>query len=283
MREQAKIQLHGESEAFETAWNSTYEPKIEYGLVALYKDESSYERLRQLFDSFVLKYPVTWYEHTSVEYSEAELASFELLRLHVIGQAGAGDNSFVQVYVAESVCTACSRVKHSQVRNLVLNYATQEDDPEEIGYFQHDMCKTDADEVVVSERVKSVLATHGVLGIELRPIENSSTINPIGKSYFQLIAQSQIGPLVEPTLLEQRDYCTSCRQYREVLYALPGSMESEFYFRRDSYKGAWIMSTTDVFGRSPHYASELIINQQFYHLLKRNNITGFWVQPVHLI
>lgn len=287
MRELARIQIRGDAAAFENAWNARYAwigPKIMYGMVAIHKDEPAYERMRQLFADFATEHNMTWFERVHVEYSDQELAFFELLTLHVTGNAGEGNNAFAAVYLAEPRCDTCGRVEHRQVRNLVVDLLAVEADPYEIGYFQHDLCETRFHEVLVSDKVKSLLEEHQVPGIALRPVEHISADVVIPRPYYQLLIEPEIGPLIEPSPIERLDLCETCGQYKQVfLTALPGEKGSEFYFPRSSYTGEWLMRTTDQFGRVPNLSSELIISQKLYRLLKEHHVTGFWVQPAHLI
>jgi len=285
MRELARIQFRGDKKVFIDEWNARSNPKIEYGVVALYKDEHAYEQMRQLFAALTKEHDMTWLERVEVEYSEQELKSFELLALHITGRAGEGDNKLANVYVVEPVCGTCGRVEYRQMHNLVLDFSTKEVDPFENGYFQHDLCETDFDdEVVVSEKFKSLLEENKVPGVSLRPVESISADIAISIPYYQLLVEQQIGPLVEPTHIQRLDRCDVCNQYKQVLLdAWPRSKEGEFYFRRSSYTGQWIMKTSDRFGRIPNFASKFVINQRLYRIWKEHNVTGFWVQPVHLI
>ena len=287
MREFARIQFRGDTAAFEAAWNSRYAPPIELGIATLYKDQPEYQHMRQLFNAFAPDHEMTWHERVDAEYSDGELASFELLRLNIIGRAGAGDNAHATVYVEEPECSGCGRVAYRQVRSLVLDFSQVDVDPCEIGYFQHDLCETDFDEFVVSTRVKALLEEQQVRGVALRPVTPALTGRPaagVTLPYYQLLVEPQIGPLVEPSPVERLDRCEVCGRYRQVLLGASGrTRESEFYFPRSSYAGDCIMRTTDPFGRLPRFGSKLIINQRMYRLLRENRITGYWVQPAHLV
>lgn len=93
-----------------------------------------------------------------------------------------------------------------------------------------------------------------------------------------------IGPIVEPSRIRRQKFCPNCGRYQEVLLdALPGTKEGEFYFSRASYDGAWIVRTVDEFGRGPRYGSKLTISQNLYRLMRQNRVSGFTVQPAHLI
>lgn len=284
MKELARIQFRGDTEAFEAAWNTRFASRIEYGVVTLYRDDPEYEHMRQFFAAFAQEHMMTWFERLEIEYSEQELESFELLTLHIIGTAGQGNNTFTNVYEIDQVCKICGRVEYNQVRNLTLDLLAVEVDPYEVGYFQHDFCETDFHETVVSEKVKILLEEHSVPGTALRVVEHISPDVPIFKPYYQLLVEPQIGPLVEPSRVQRLDRCEACKQHKQVLLdAWPGTKESEFYFPKSTYSGEWIMKTMDRFGRLPNFSSKLIISQQLYRLLKDHHVTGFWVQPAHLI
>lgn len=284
MRNLARIQFRGESHAFETAWNSRSEYKIEYGLIAIYKDNPAYEVMRQLFTQYALRYTMSWHERVYVKYSARELASCTLLRLDILGHAGAGNNTSANVYVTEPICQVCGRISYRQIRDLALDLTQQEPDLYETPYFRHDICETDFFEVVVTRRLKDLLETQRISGISFRPVEAVSTQHSPTKSYYQLFVKPTMGPLVEPSRIQYLKFCTNCGQYQEVLLdALTGTKESEFYFPKASYGGAEIMKTTDEFGRGPRYGPQLIISQDLYRLMRRNRVSGFAVQPVHLV
>lgn len=284
MRELARIQLRGDSTAFEKLWNARFTPKIEYGVVAIYKDDPAYSHLRTLFSDAARWADTSWSEHVEVEYTDHDLVTFDLLRLNVVGRAGAGGNEFAQVYLQELACRTCGRVRYRQVSDLVLDLLAQEEDHCETGYFQHDVCKTDFSEVIVSGKVKTFLESHGVPGLTFRSVSHVSPHVENLPHFYQLLVGEQIGPLVEPTRILRYNRCNACGYYEQVLFdALPGAKESEFYFSRSSYGGGAIMATSDEFGRGLRYHSEVIISQEVYRLFKENNITGFWVQPAHLV
>lgn len=220
-----------------------------------------------------------------MEYSDQELSSFDLFRVQVVGRAGRGNNTYAAVYRSEPACAQCGRTRYRQVRDLVLDLSIREIDSEEPGYFQHDVCQTQfGNEWVASLRLKTLLETYRVPGISLRAIEIAHVGRSHSRRYFQLVVESQIGPLIEPTRVQRLGRCDACGAYGQVLLdALPGTEGSEFYFHRSSYRGAWLMRTADQFGRTPDFGSELIINQRLYRLWKEHNITGFWVQPAHLV
>jgi hypothetical protein len=284
MKELARIQFRGEAKDFIHEWNAHSTLKIEQRVIALYKDLPEYQRMHQMFLAFAQQHSVTWVEYVDVEYSDHELESFELLTLHIVGRAGVGNNEFATTYAVDSRCNTCGRVAYKQVNNLVLNLLEEEPDPYEIGYFQHDICETDFHEVVASKKVKTLLEVNQISGVILRPVEHFKTGVAIPRPYYQLSVEPQIGTLTEPTRIQRMDLCPTCGQYKQVLFdALPGTKESEFYFRRSGYAGQTVLRTTDCFGRVPNFACKLVISQRFYRLLKQYEVTGFWVQPAHLV
>lgn len=284
MRELARIQFRGDSHAFEAAWNTRSENKIEYGVIAIYKDDPLYEAIRQLFAQYALSHAMSWYERVYVKYSAKELASYELLKLDILGRAGVGNNELANVYATEPVCQVCGRISYRQIRDLALDLTLQEPERYETPYFQHDICETDFFEVVVTRKLRDLLEAQRVSGLSFRSIEAVSTQLSTAKLYYQLLVEPTIGPIVEPSRIQRLKPCTNCGRYQEVLLdALPGTKESEFYFPRASYDGAWIMKTADEFGRGPRYGPKLIIDQDLYRLMRRNRVSGFMVQPAHLI
>ena len=284
MRELARIQFRGDSYAFEAAWNIRSDHKIKYGLIAIHKDDPAYVAMRQLFDQYALSHTMSWYERVYAKYSAKELASYELLQLDIVGRAGVGNNEFANVYVTELACRVCGRVSYRQIRDLVLDFTQKEPDRYETPYFQHDICKTDFFEVIITRKLKELLEVQGVPGISFRPIEAIPTQRSSSKLYFQLLVEPTIGSIVEPTRIQRLRFCANCGQYQEVLLdALPGTKESEFCFPRASYARDQIMKTVDEFGRGPRYEPKLIISQDMYRLMRRNRISGFVVQPVHLV
>ena len=284
MRELARIQVRGETSDFERTWNARSATKIEYGVIAIYKDGPVYEGIREVFSEFAKEHPMSWHEEVEVEYTVRELSSFELLRLEVQGRAGPGDNSCAPVYAEEVVCGTCGRTSYRQVRDMVLDFSAKQEDGYETGYFKHDLCETGFSELVVSGKVKMLIEQNLVPGVTLRPIDSVVESPAAFRPYFQLLVRQQIGPLIDPTRIQRHDLCGTCGQYKQVLFDARAPIKgSEFYFLRNSYAGAWIMTTTDQFGRGPRYRGALVINQAFYRLLKNAHVTGMWVQPAYLV
>jgi hypothetical protein len=284
MREEARIQIRGDKAAFQTAWNSRFDPKIEYGLVVINKDDPAYAQMRQLFDRFATEHSMTWHERVHVEYSQQELESFEILRLIVTGRAGPGDNAYAPVYRTERLCSVCGREVRRQVRNLVVDLSLGEDDPQETGYFQHDLCRTEYGEVLVSHRVTSLLESEGVPRMTIRRVETVRPADELSIRYYQMVVEAGIGRVLPPSRVQLGALCPECGQHKEALLdAMPGSRGSELYFARSALPLAWIMRTAEDFGRGPMHSPELIIKQEFYRLLRDGRVTGFWVEPAHLV
>ena len=204
MKELARIQFRGECHSFEAAWNNRSHHKIEYGVIAIHKDDPAYEAMRQLFDQYVCSHAMSWHEHVYVKYSARELASFELLKLNSLGRAGVGNNALANEYVTEPVCQVCGRISYRQVRDLALDFSEQEADLHEAPYFQHDICETDFFEAVVTHKLRSLLEAQRVPGVSFKPIEAVSTQPSTSEQYYQLLVEPTIGPLVEPSRIQAR-------------------------------------------------------------------------------
>jgi hypothetical protein len=160
----------------------------------------------------------------------------------------------------------------------------EQTDPLDIGYFRHDICETDFHEIIISGKVRSLIEKNEIKGIAVRPVNYVASAKEFSRPYYQLIVAESIGPLAAPSPVQRLNPCEVCGHHKEVLMdALPGTGRSEFYFKRSSYGGQWILSTSDCFGRVPDFQCKTIINQQFYRLLGQYEVNGFWVEPVHLI
>jgi hypothetical protein len=250
MRELARIQFRGDTKEFVDQWNRLSSIKIEQRVIAIYKDIAEYELMKGLFSRLSQQHNMTWF----------------------------------QIYRTEVSCSQCNRMNYVQARNLVLNPFEEQTDEWEVGLFQHDVCETDFHEVIVSERVIELFRLNNARGIITRPVDFTEQHNFRLQRYYQLQTESTIKLLVPPSRIERLDSCEVCGQYKQVLMmSLPGTKDSEFYFARNSYGGDWIMSTSERFGRTPNFHAQLVISQNFYRLLKTSGITGFWVQPAHLI
>ncbi|MAG35502.1 MAG: hypothetical protein CL878_04550 [Dehalococcoidia bacterium] len=290
MKKIARIQFHGETRPLAQAWNAAHDHHIDLGIIVLDKALPEYQQLRALFTQFAAKYDVVWRERVTAEYTQQELASFELFHVAIYGDGGEGNNTHAHVYDEVPVCDACGRVEYRQVRNLVVDLLEEQPDVEETGYFQDDVCRTDFREIVVSEQVKQLFETHRVPGVELRPVEHcdpttaQSELAMIVPTYYQLLVETEIGPLVEPTPVQRHNRCTECGQFAQVLFdGQVFEIRSEYHFPRSSYDGAWIMQTADAFGRGPRYGRDIVINQRLYQLFQEHGITGIATYPAHIV
>lgn len=283
MRELARIQFHGDDEAFLAAWNARSGHKIKTGVISLYRDDPDYHLMKDLFATYQKEHKMVWHESVDAMYTNQELDAFELLTLYILGQAGEGDNSLTEVYETRVTCSICGRVNYRQIRDLVLDLSTKQEDLLETGYFKHDLCETDFGEIIVSGKVYALLQEAKVPEIILRPVQLLKARKSKRQPYFQLIVEAEIAPFVEPSRVQRLSLCTGCGQYTQVLLGVyPGRVGSEFYMPRRSYHGSWI-ARTEPLGRVPQMHSRIVINQTMYQLLKRNRITGFKVQPAHLV
>lgn len=290
MREIAHVSIRGDfaaREAFEAAWNTTHDCQFEWGSIVIDKAHPEYVQLRPFFEQKARELELDWEErYVTREYTEAELHTFALLQLWQVGDAGEGNNTYAPVYRSEVLCAGCGRVAYHQERNLVLDLLQQEPDAEEIGYFQHDICATRFGETVVSQRVKDLLEAHQVPGVQCRRVEHCDPAVPDGTLpvYYQLLIEPEIGPLLDRGKVVRERPCAQCGEFREVHRSMSrDDKDRESYYGHSSYSGAWIMRSTDRFGVVPKLTSDIIISQRLYRLLQEHDITGFWVQPVHLV
>lgn len=290
MREIAHISIRGDfaaRKALEVTWNAAHETKWDYALV-IDKAHPEYAQVRPFVEQFfrgrASAQGWSWHEWVDVKYTGVELRSFPLLELCQVGDAGEGNNTYAPVYRAEVLCQGCGRRAFHQERNLVLDLLEEEPDAEEVGYFQHDFCVTNFGETVVSQRVKDLLEAHQVPGVQLRRVEHCdpAVARPELPAYYQLLIESEIGPLLERGTVVRRNPCAQCGEFQEVLYRDPWAARGrELYFARSSYGGAWIM--TYGFGAVSKLDSGIIVSQQLFRLLQEKQFTGFYVQPVHLV
>jgi hypothetical protein len=283
MRELARIQFRGDKADYVEAWNSRSDHKIEYGVIAVYRDDPAYHELRQLFREKELDHPMTWYERVYPRYSNKELATVEVFWLDILGRGGEGNNSLAEVYATELACPACGRLEYSQKRDLILDLAMRNPDRCETAFFRDDICKTDFHEVIVSQKLKELLEVHGTAGLSFRSVESIARPRPGRRIYSQIVVEPTIGPAIEPSRVRRQGLCAKCGKYRSVLLPLPGTLEAELYFSRSSYSGESIMRTVDEFGSGPRYGQLLIVNQALYRVLRANRVSGFVVHPAHLV
>ena len=130
------------------------------------------------------------------------------------------------------------------------------------------------------------MEAHQAPGVQFRRVEHCDPAVAPSElpAYYQLLIEPEIGPLLERGTVDRRQPCVQCGEYREVHRSISSDdKDRESYYGRSSYSGAWIMRSTDRFGVVPKLTSDTIISQRLYRLLQEHDITGFWVQPVHLV
>lgn len=294
MRELARIQLRFAHKPFVEVWNKISGIQIEFGNISLYRDSQEYHKLRDTFQEFYLVEEPDWIEWIEVEYSEEELRNSEMLVLHVNGYAGNGGNALAQVYQELDRCCVCGSVSEiRQVENVVLDLSRSSRegiDPEDPQAFKHDICRTGFDdEIIVTEKVRELMETHRITGLEFRSVVLIGDSVVSSNRYYQLVILDRLGPVVPPTRLVYDKLCPECGRYAKVAIEIPKpylvSPHSEPYFERQHYGGQDIsLSTTKLRGtRSPVGKSMIIASQKLYHLLWDNGVSGFWAQPAHLV
>lgn len=275
-------------------WNRDGRPRMAMGAIILEKSSPKYEALRNLFlgrVSGVEPGLVKWDEVIEAAYSERELEQHEILTLHINGEGGLGGNAYADVYELDT-CPSCALIRiRSQVRDLVSNLSKARKDFVSTLNFQ---------EVLISSRLRALLVDAQVSGVEFRPVHHAHPSRPVARQYFQLVVHNVLKPLAAPkhTSTTRCDRCgyehdgagvapEKPDPWTEIHYWLPGPW-NEMHFPRSSYRNWDLMRTEVVFGGpsnradpKPHF-SDLLVNQRLFRLLRRQKITGFWVQPAHL-
>jgi hypothetical protein len=293
VREISRIQFRYVHKPFVEMWNGIYSPKIEMGNISLHRDTAEYRRLIESFRAFYPNQDIDWFEWIEVEYSEEELCAFEVLVMHISGYAGAGGNELAQVYEELDVCPVCGLVGEvRQVDDVILGAQRvyhKGVNPEDTQALQHDICLTDYnDEIIVTYKVRALMETHNIAGVEFRPVAHVEGSAESRTPYYQLVIHHRIGPMIPPTSVIYEEQCSECKRYGRVFIETPASYlvsnHSEPHFERRKYQGRPIMMTCQKLrsAKSRVGHSLVIINQLLYRLFKENNVSGFWVQPAHL-
>ena len=276
-------------------WNKGHHTQFdEFGLVVVEREDPEYQELRQFFLNRANDVPpewLTWYEKLEAVYSLTELRQYEILELHINGEAGLGGNTYGLVYELNA-CDACGKVTiRRQLRDLMTDLTK----------VKKDFATTlDFTEVLTSDRVRAILKEARVDGVELRPVEHVRPSRRPKRRYFQLLVHNVLRPLLAP----RPNWTTSCpscsRQmdaqnagperpdpWTEIHLWVPGPWD-ELHFPKGSWKRWDMMRTEDVFGGPvlpsdprPQFA-RLLISQHVFRLFSQHKISGFWVQPAHI-
>lgn len=277
-------------------WNANRSPKMtDPGQIVLDKDSAHYKALRRLFlakAKGVDSDAVQWSEEPTAVYSPVDLERSEILTLHFDSEAvGLGGNAYAEVYALEG-CPSCGFVRITkQVRDPVVD----------LRKARKDIAVTEnLFETIVSARLKLLLETERVTGVEFRPVSHAHPSHTVKRRYFQLVVHNVLSPVLAPkyTYANRCDVCghefnaTSYRPetpdpWTKINYFAEGPW-NELHFLRSAYRGWDLMRTEAVYGgglrpsdAQPRF-SELIVSQRLFRILRRHKVTGFWVDPAHL-
>lgn len=285
MRELAHIQLRGNDADFSSAWNLTNPVhRIEYGVVAIYRDHPEYERLLVMFNRTESPRSFEWHERIDVEYSDDELSASELLQFTVIGNAGEGGNEYADAYELRPLRSGCGLTEYIQVADLTINSKEFSAVPDSRERRRCDLFRTSFGEFIVSRDFQELARNLVIPGISFRSVYDLANSGRVSDAYFQLVAEAEIGPFLQPSPIERSGFHPECGAYESVLMTkLPKSLGSEFYFQRNSYHGEPLARSREKLGNLPQQTPLLFISGNIHTVLRKTAMRGYWAQPAHLV
>lgn len=131
-------------------------------------------------------------------------------------------------------------------------------------------------ETIVSEKVKQLFIQEKILGTEFEPIYQIGKDNKEIEGFYHLILQEGIGDVIEPSVLEKKDFCPECGMWGEFI------CKTTLNFSRETWKGYDICYTKNWFGSPPKFKN-LIISNKLYKVLERNKIKNVYFQPAYFV
>lgn len=270
----------------QTGFSHVYDPEQPFYEIELSKDDP---RLAHLFERLQSRPDLVgpWIK-VSHRYSNAELESAPLLSwfptnqaveddayaLHPSRTKGEPDPSF-------ALCPVCGG-RLQQRRNLRLKRSLM---------GARDLSATYARDIIVSERVQTLFAQHGITGADFRPVDSHMQIGRPEPNLFQLTTTHVLQPMRSPPTEFQRILkCAECgnsSRYLKHTHWWSGfeyREDTPIYYQREAVSGALdVNATCERFGE-PHVACPFIlISQRLHRLLKQERVKNWDVVPVHIV
>lgn len=216
------------------------------------------------------------------KYSRKELYSAELLSFWTSMELNfTGEEAGCEF---DTPCKICEGWRVPKNNNLIMNLSQIPKDK--------DIADTlSGNELMFSERLKSLVEHHNIKGIELYPVQHWKKIAPT-KKWFYVKVNSSI-KISEQTIFGDayQDEQLSVNQVPKSLCGhaiVQTKIRSEYYLEAKSWDKADIVHSNWLFGshlkESVGYPSpQIFISPKLYAILREHNIKGYTVDVAHLV
>ncbi len=246
-------------------------------------------RLNRLIEELQVR-PDLASPHITVErqYALQELEAASLLILYITNQSIKDDHYAMYpkrdrrgVGLPYRECSAC-RAPLEQVRDLFLN-------PHHMG--KKDVSLTYAFDVILSERMASMLHEQSVSGFDLRPVQNYGAQGAGTPQLYQLQITSKLPPmLAPPTEFDLIHQCPICGSRSHFLKRTHQWEKIQYYEDTDVYYPETVTEVVQDFNHTAEWFGELpvmkpmnIISQRLFRLLRDAGIKHWKAVPVQLV
>ena len=257
-----------------------------YYTLELEKDD---QRLQEMIEAIQAR-PDLLSPHIRVErlFTQSELDLASLLVLRITNQSIKDDHYDLNpkrdpkgIGPAYEQCAAC-RARLWQRRDLVLN-------PNHMG--KKDVSLTFTFDVILSERLATLLQENEIEGYTLRPVQNYGARGENAQRLYQLQVTNSLPPmLAPPTQFGLVRHCEVCRTTSTYLKREHYWGNIRYYEDTDIYYPKGVLEaaqdfnyTAELFGDLSVAKPMIIIGQRLYRLLRETKIKHWEAVPVQLV
>jgi len=131
-------------------------------------------------------------------------------------------------------------------------------------------------ETIVSEKLRQIFIQENITGVEFEPIYQIGVENKVIDGFYHLILKEGIGDVVEPSIVNKKEFCPECGFYDEFI------CQTTLNFKRSTWDKLDICYTKNWFGGPPKFKN-LIISQKLRKILIENKVKNIYFQPAYLV
>lgn len=227
-----------------------------------------------------------------VEYKKSDLLNFPLLKITINDHWE--DDQPSKPFFDYTYCPGCNSSIIKQKKNLEVKRKNYKKDFYDVAWSHEDEEAYDQDFIFfVSDKLRMVLEEYNIKGIEFRPLYYYRNKEQLKNMYQMRIHNLyEYYDIIEYPRGEYK-VCSICNRGIEIKHHINYfslDIDGEYILRKELYNGEdifllihreqWEFETEK--SERPSALSRVIITSQFFKILLKNKITGFWASPVHL-